>query len=512
MVNLNLINGNVLDKIIPAFFAAKRAFEPVVKNQTNLSCKSSYAVLAAIEDAITPGLTKHGLFFQQPIQIEENDGQVVIKIETILWHCSGQVLSSLFTIPYEGKKTPHTLGSFITYFRCYLLLGFLGIATHDNLDDDANRSQGVLPSTSDQTPSTDPSTENKEVSSELPSADLSKTDPPTENKEEVSSELPSADLSKPVLPSTSDQTPSTDPSTENQEEVSSELPSADLSKQVLPSTLDSDQTPSTDPSTENQEEVSSELPSADLSKTDPSTENKEVSSELPSADLSKTDPSTENKENVKIFCSLVDQLPKDKREQLIAWGLEKQYYSKTEENFLFDSIPPETLEKLISRCRVVVDENIELDSLRQCVLDYVEKNEDMDIQAFGKEIGIETATSVFDFTLEQLRELNTLCKEKQAEAWDTAKSSSADSRRGETSNQLDTSSSTINQTQKEELERIWNESGLGTELLFNFLSSNFGFKIESWYHIPSEYFEDICVNLPEISEKIINYLESSQDY
>jgi hypothetical protein len=491
MVNLNLINGNVLDKIIPAFFAAKRAFEPVVKNQTNLSCKSSYAVLAAIEDAITPGLTKHGLFFQQPIQIEENDGQVVIKIETILWHCSGQVLSSLFTIPYEGKKTPHTLGSFITYFRCYLLLGFLGIATHDNLDDDANRSQGVLPSTSDQTPSTDPSTENKEVSSELPSADLSKTDPPTENKEEVSSELPSADLSKPVLPSTSDQTPSTDPSTENQEEVSSELPSADLSKQVLPSTLDSDQTPSTDPSTENQEEVSSELPSADLSK---------------------TDPSTENKENVKIFCSLVDQLPKDKREQLIAWGLEKQYYSKTEENFLFDSIPPETLEKLISRCRVVVDENIELDSLRQCVLDYVEKNEDMDIQAFGKEIGIETATSVFDFTLEQLRELNTLCKEKQAEAWDTAKSSSADSRRGETSNQLDTSSSTINQTQKEELERIWNESGLGTELLFNFLSSNFGFKIESWYHIPSEYFEDICVNLPEISEKIINYLESSQDY
>jgi hypothetical protein len=421
MVNLNLINGNVLDKIIPAFFAAKRAFEPVVKNQTNLSCKSSYAVLAAIEDAITPGLTKHGLFFQQPIQIEENDGQVVIKIETILWHCSGQVLSSLFTIPYEGKKTPHTLGSFITYFRCYLLLGFLGIATHDNLDDDANRSQGVLPSTSDQTPSTDPSTENKEVSSELPSADLSKTDPSTENKEEVSSELPSADLSK-------------------------------------------------------------------------------------------TDPSTENKENVKIFCSLVDQLPKDKREQLIAWGLEKQYYSKTEENFLFDSIPPETLEKLISRCRVVVDENIELDSLRQCVLDYVEKNEDMDIQAFGKEIGIETATSVFDFTLEQLRELNTLCKEKQAEAWDTAKSSSADSRRGETSNQLDTSSSTINQTQKEELERIWNESGLGTELLFNFLSSNFGFKIESWYHIPSEYFEDICVNLPEISEKIINYLESSQDY
>jgi hypothetical protein len=443
MVNLNLINGNVLDKIIPAFFAAKRAFEPVIKNQTNLSCKSSYAVLGAIEDAITPGLTKNGLFFQQPIQIEENDGQVVIKIETILWHCSGQVLSSLFTIPYEGKKTPHTLGSFITYFRCYLLLGFLGIATHDNLDDDANRSQGVLPSTSDQTPSTDPSTENKEVSSELPSADLSKTDPSAENKEEVSSELPSADLSK------------TDPSTENKEEVSSELPSADLSK---------------------------------------------------------TDPSTENKENVKIFCSLVDQLPKDKREQLIAWGLEKQYYSKTEENFLFDSIPPETLEKLISRCRVVVDENIELDSLRQCVLDYVEKNEDMDIQAFGKEIGIETATSVFDFTLEQLRELNTLCKEKQAEAWDTAKSSSADSRRGETSNQLDTSSSTINQTQKEELERIWNESGLGTELLFNFLSSNFGFKIESWYHIPSEYFEDICVNLPEISEKIINYLESSQDY
>lgn len=237
MVNLNLINGNVLDKIIPAFFAAKRAFEPVIKNQTNLSCKSSYAVLGAIEDAITPGLTKNGLFFQQPIQIEENDGQVVIKIETILWHCSGQVLSSLFTIPYEGKKTPHTLGSFITYFRCYLLLGFLGIATHDNLDDDANRSQGVLPSTSDQTPSTDPSTENKEVSSELPSADLSKTD-----------------------------------------------------------------------------------------------------------------PSTENKENVKIFCSLFDQLPKDKREQLIAWGLEKQYYSKTEENFLFDSIPPASFDLNPRQC------------------------------------------------------------------------------------------------------------------------------------------------------------------
>ncbi|MEN8216501.1 MAG: ERF family protein [Pseudomonadota bacterium] len=475
MINASLVNGNenALNKIIPALLAAKRDFEPIVKNRVNPSYNSSYADLGAIEDALSPSLNKRSLVIQQLIQIEErDDGRVIIKIETLLWHRSGQYLSSLFTIPYEGNKSPHSIGSFITYFRRYSLLGFLGLATHDNLDDDGNRSQSDFENRSDVHPP-------RLDAHHPPKLSVQDTVDKMKKREDgASSERPSADLAKPLLPASSNETPT---QTENVQ-PSLDKPEADTPKLCV----------------------------------------------LQEAILSDS-----FLKDVTLFSSLIDQLPNQKRDKLIKWCREKQYHSGTE--FIFDSIPPDTLKMLIKRCQVAIDENTELDTLRQEISEYA-ANKGVDIQALGKNVGVENATSVFDFDLEQLQKLKKLCKEKLINAWNIAKavanskfdnrlepqslsvdngvdmtnnqldpqSSSTDSGVDVTDNQLGPQSSTINQTQKEEIELLWSESGFSTGLLFNFLSRHYNVKIESWYHIPSEHFDDICLNLPNISEEITN--------
>jgi hypothetical protein len=409
MLNANFVNGdeNALDKIIPAMLLAKRDFDPIVNNRVNPSYKSSYADLGAIENAITPSLNKRGLVIQQLIQIEEkDDGRVIIKIETLLWHRSGQYLASLFTIPYEGNKSPHSIGSFITYFRRYSLLGFFGLATHDNLDDDGNRSQSDFRS--------------------------------------------SADFAKPLLPASSNETPT---QTENVQ-PSLDKPEADTPKEAI----------------------------------------------LSDSFL----------KDVKLFSSLIDQLPNQKREKLIKWCREKQYHSGTE--FIFDSIPPDTLKMLIERCQVAIDENTELDALRQEISDSGGDVTDNQLEPQSS-----STDSGGDVTDNQLG--------PQSSSTDSGgdvtnnqlepQSSSTDSGGDVTNNQLEPQSSstdsvvgpqssTINQTQKEEIELLWSESGFNTRLLFNFLSRHYNVKIESWYHIPSELFDDICLNLPNISEEIAN--------
>ena len=142
-----LSHSEQIDQIIPALAAAKREFNIAVKDETNPFYKSKYADLAAIERAIGPGLTKHGLFVMQPAQPSEHvSGSVYVRITTILWHESGQFLSSSADVPYMGQrgqnqKGPvqvdvHGMGSMLTYFRRYLKLAFFDIITDD---DDGNR-------------------------------------------------------------------------------------------------------------------------------------------------------------------------------------------------------------------------------------------------------------------------------------------------------------------------------------------------------------------------------------
>lgn len=145
-----------IDQIIPALVAAKQKFATAVKDKKNPLYGSNYADLAAIERAIGPALLKSGLFLMQPAQPKEHvSGSIIVTITTILWHESGQYLSSTADIPYmagrftkEEKKQghppvildAHSMGSLITYFRRYLKLAFLDIITDD---DDGNQAHAV---------------------------------------------------------------------------------------------------------------------------------------------------------------------------------------------------------------------------------------------------------------------------------------------------------------------------------------------------------------------------------
>ncbi|MEN8220332.1 MAG: hypothetical protein ABFS56_29085 [Pseudomonadota bacterium] len=119
-------------------------------------------------------------------------------------------------------------------------------------------------------------------------------------------------------------------------------------------------------------------------------------------------------------------------------------------------------------------------------------NRDKIIPAFFK------AKSIFEPVVRnQLRELRELCRQKLVRAWEVAKAKA-------------NSDKTISQSQKEEIQRLWNESWLGTDALFEYLSTTYQFKIQSWEDIPIEHFDDICNVLPDISEEITQSFKDAE--
>jgi hypothetical protein len=207
---------------------------------------------------------------------------------------------------------------------------------------------------------------------------------------------------------------------------------------------------------------------------------------------------TASPSKIAVLSSLFGQLPSERRDQFIRWCLKKGYYSEGTNSFNFDLIKPETLERVIESCSKVIAENHELDALKQDIFVFLETHRDIDIPVLGREIGVESAKSLHDFSLEQLRELKKLCHRKLATAWEALKAKA----------EVD-EESTISQSQKEEIQQLWSESCFGTNVLFDYLSVVYKLKIEKWDHIPSKYFDEICDDLPDISEKIARHSGSN---
>lgn len=90
----------------------------------------SYADLPTIFSIINPVLQKYELGFTQLIQ----DGG----IETILFHSSGETITSVTPIPenvsLKGMNEYQVLGSAITYIRRYALSSMLGVVTDKDTD------------------------------------------------------------------------------------------------------------------------------------------------------------------------------------------------------------------------------------------------------------------------------------------------------------------------------------------------------------------------------------------
>lgn len=125
-----------------ALAAAQAEIPTVIKNRQNNHTRSSYADLAAIEQAVTPVITSHGISVRfHPVRSEV---QGHYGVECVLSHAAGHTETYRADVPSDGagisgsnNKTPtHAFGSTMTYGRRYLLCMLFNISTGD--DDDGN--------------------------------------------------------------------------------------------------------------------------------------------------------------------------------------------------------------------------------------------------------------------------------------------------------------------------------------------------------------------------------------
>lgn len=95
-----------------------------------------YATLAALVEATTAPLAKHGLAIVQEASADEHG----VCVETWLVHESGATMQfTPLTMPLADRK-PQAVGSAITYARRYALGAICGLAPDD---DDADAAQGA---------------------------------------------------------------------------------------------------------------------------------------------------------------------------------------------------------------------------------------------------------------------------------------------------------------------------------------------------------------------------------
>jgi hypothetical protein len=118
-------------KIAAAFVAAKRAFAPALKTNTNSHFKNKYVDLASCLEAVNEALLDNGIAVYQET-FEVPDGACV---ETCFLHESGETLRMGKLHVPAAKHDPQGYGSALTYARRYSLMAACGIAAED---DDGN--------------------------------------------------------------------------------------------------------------------------------------------------------------------------------------------------------------------------------------------------------------------------------------------------------------------------------------------------------------------------------------
>lgn len=97
--------------------------------------KYKYATLDSVLRAIREPFSKHGLcLIQLPSQQTNDKGVVMVILETIVGHTSGQEIRNIFSM-YPPKQDPQGIGSCLTYMRRYTAMAVAGIA--GAADDDA---------------------------------------------------------------------------------------------------------------------------------------------------------------------------------------------------------------------------------------------------------------------------------------------------------------------------------------------------------------------------------------
>lgn len=135
-----MAQSETIGALAKALSLAQGKMGHALKDQENAAFKrgqqvSKYADLASIIDVVRGPLAEHGLSYVQPLYPHET----LVHVGTVLMHESGEwITSAVYLSP--SAKTPHAIGSCITYGRRFLLAAIAGVA---QADDDGNGASGV---------------------------------------------------------------------------------------------------------------------------------------------------------------------------------------------------------------------------------------------------------------------------------------------------------------------------------------------------------------------------------
>lgn len=125
---------NGIARIATALNKAQTIMGGAKKDKKNPFFNSRYADLSSVFDAVREPFASNGLSITQTMDVTEN-GLTVLK--TRLMHVSGEFIDSKMIVPIDPN--PQKVGSTLTYFRRYQLMGIAGIAPED---DDGNAAAG----------------------------------------------------------------------------------------------------------------------------------------------------------------------------------------------------------------------------------------------------------------------------------------------------------------------------------------------------------------------------------
>lgn len=129
-------NGN--GKLAAALAKAQAQIQHADMGRVNPHFRNKYATLADIWDACREALTSNGLSVVQMPRTEVKERGMLVHVETVLLHESGQSMTSTLTMPVD-KVTAQGVGSAITYARRYALAAVVGVAPDDDDGNEASR-------------------------------------------------------------------------------------------------------------------------------------------------------------------------------------------------------------------------------------------------------------------------------------------------------------------------------------------------------------------------------------
>ena len=138
-----IIHGENAAELFSAFAKAQGSFNAPKKDKKGHNYK--YADMANVIEATAEALTSNGLAIVQGASTDNNDGRIVVTVETVLMHTSGTYMEfPPLTLP-PVKPDPQGIGSAITYARRYAYLAAVGIAPEDDDGSAASTGQRQAP-------------------------------------------------------------------------------------------------------------------------------------------------------------------------------------------------------------------------------------------------------------------------------------------------------------------------------------------------------------------------------